>query len=57
MCAIVSLCRVILVGQEPNTAFKEGSTVVRYKVYDLARNRAGCKFIVRVVGKEITYFT
>ncbi|XP_056455996.1 sushi repeat-containing protein SRPX2 [Gadus chalcogrammus] len=43
---------VILVGQEPNTAFKEGSTVVRYKVYDLARNRAGCKFIVRVVVRR-----
>ncbi|XP_034037969.1 sushi repeat-containing protein SRPX2 [Thalassophryne amazonica] len=39
---------VILVGQEPGTDFKEGLTIVRYKVYDQARNRAACKFIVRV---------
>ncbi|XP_057706123.1 sushi repeat-containing protein SRPX2 [Corythoichthys intestinalis] len=39
---------VILVGQEPGTDFKEGVNIVRYKVYDQARNRAACKFIVRV---------
>ncbi|XP_029368118.1 sushi repeat-containing protein SRPX2 [Echeneis naucrates] len=39
---------VILVGQEPGTDFKEGANVIRYKVYDQARNRAACKFIVRV---------
>ncbi|KAG7266515.1 hypothetical protein CRUP_036531 [Coryphaenoides rupestris] len=38
---------VILVGQEPGSVFKEGGTIIRYKVYDLARNRAGCKFIIR----------
>ncbi|CAL8263280.1 unnamed protein product [Lota lota] len=43
---------VILVGQGSNTAFKEGATIVRYKVYDLARNRAGCKFIVRIVVRR-----
>lgn len=39
---------VILVGQEPGTDFKEGPSLIRYKVYDQARNRATCKFIVRV---------
>ncbi|XP_068596606.1 sushi repeat-containing protein SRPX2 [Brachionichthys hirsutus] len=39
---------VILVGQEPATDFNEGMNVIRYKVYDQARNRAACKFIVRV---------
>ncbi|XP_061690248.1 sushi repeat-containing protein SRPX2 isoform X2 [Syngnathoides biaculeatus] len=39
---------VILVGQEPGTDFKEGPNIVRYKVYDQARNRAACKFIIRV---------
>lgn len=39
---------VILVGQEPGTDFKEGLHIIRYKVYDQARNRAACKFIVRV---------
>lgn len=46
-----SLRRVILVGQEPGTEFKEGPNIIRYKVYDHARNRAGCKFIVRIEGK------
>ncbi|XP_068451456.1 sushi repeat-containing protein SRPX2 [Clinocottus analis] len=39
---------VILVGQEPGTDFKEGANIIRYKVYDQARNKAACKFIVRV---------
>nr|XP_020447017.1 sushi repeat-containing protein SRPX2 [Monopterus albus] len=39
---------VILVGQEPDTDFKEGANIIQYKVYDQARNRATCKFIVRV---------
>ncbi|XP_037636341.1 sushi repeat-containing protein SRPX2 [Sebastes umbrosus] len=42
------LLEVILVGQEPGTDFKEGASIIRYKVYDQARNRAACKFIVRV---------
>lgn len=42
---------MILVGQEPGTEFKEGPNIIRYKVYDMARNRAGCKFIVRIEGK------
>uniref|UniRef100_A0A3P8UNZ1 Sushi repeat-containing protein SRPX2 n=1 Tax=Cynoglossus semilaevis TaxID=244447 RepID=A0A3P8UNZ1_CYNSE len=40
--------QVILVGQEPDTEFSEGVTVIRYKVYDQARNRAACKFLIRV---------
>lgn len=40
--------QVILVGEGSETPFKEGATIVRYKVYDQARNRAACKFIVRV---------
>lgn len=39
---------IILVGQEPGTDFKEGQNIIRYKVYDQSRNRAACKFIVRV---------
>ncbi|XP_072251528.1 sushi repeat-containing protein SRPX2 [Leuresthes tenuis] len=39
---------VVLVGQQPGTEFKEGASVIRYKVYDQARNRAACKFFVRV---------
>lgn len=50
----LSLHSVILVGQEPGTDFKEGASIIRYKVYDQARNRAACKFIVRVEGK-LTY--
>ncbi|RVE67439.1 hypothetical protein OJAV_G00103150 [Oryzias javanicus] len=43
---------VVLVGQEPDTEFQEGAHVIRYKVYDQARNRAACKFIVRVEVKR-----
>ncbi|XP_017263569.1 sushi repeat-containing protein SRPX2 [Kryptolebias marmoratus] len=39
---------VVLMGQEPGTDFKEGLNIIRYTVYDQARNRAVCKFIVRV---------
>ncbi|KAF7651121.1 hypothetical protein LDENG_00115970 [Lucifuga dentata] len=39
---------VILDGQEPDTDFNEGASIIQYKVYDQARNRAACKFIVRV---------
>ncbi|XP_014861551.1 PREDICTED: sushi repeat-containing protein SRPX2 [Poecilia mexicana] len=39
---------VVLVDQQPGSEFKEGLHVIRYKVYDQARNRAACKFIVRV---------
>ncbi|XP_067374192.1 sushi repeat-containing protein SRPX2 isoform X2 [Channa argus] len=43
---------VILVGQEPGTDFKEGANIIQYKVYDQARNKAACKFIVRVEVKR-----
>ena len=49
--ASLSLCRVTLVGQEPGTEFKEGPNIIKYRVYDQARNRAVCKFIVRVEGE------
>uniref|UniRef100_A0A3Q3VK91 Sushi repeat-containing protein SRPX2 n=1 Tax=Mola mola TaxID=94237 RepID=A0A3Q3VK91_MOLML len=39
---------VTLVGQEPGTDFKEGPNIIKYRVYDQARNRAVCKFIVRI---------
>ncbi|XP_060936037.1 sushi repeat-containing protein SRPX2 [Limanda limanda] len=39
---------VILVDQLSGSDFKEGVTVIRYKVFDQARNRAACKFFVRV---------
>ncbi|XP_035505187.1 sushi repeat-containing protein SRPX2 [Scophthalmus maximus] len=45
---------VILVGQEPGTDFNEGLNIIRYKVYDQARNRAACKFIVRVEVRRCT---
>lgn len=38
-------------GQEPGTEFKEGPNIIKYRVYDQARNRAVCKFIVRVEGE------
>nr|XP_057931285.1 sushi repeat-containing protein SRPX2 isoform X2 [Doryrhamphus excisus] len=43
---------VILVGQQPGTDFNEGANIIRYKVYDQARNRAACKFIIRVEVKR-----
>ncbi|KAG9335513.1 hypothetical protein JZ751_004539 [Albula glossodonta] len=43
-----TLTDVTLTGQEPGSDFKEGVHVIRYKVYDQARNKAACKFIVRV---------
>ncbi|CAL1613771.1 unnamed protein product [Knipowitschia caucasica] len=39
---------VTLVGPEPGFEFKEGPTIIRYKVFDQAKNRAACKFIVRI---------
>ncbi|XP_018602090.1 sushi repeat-containing protein SRPX2-like isoform X1 [Scleropages formosus] len=42
------LTGVTLMGQEPGSDFKEGIHVIRYKVYDQARNKATCKFIIRV---------
>ncbi|XP_034454055.1 sushi repeat-containing protein SRPX2 [Hippoglossus hippoglossus] len=39
---------VILVDQLSGSDFKEGVNVIRYKVFDQARNRAACKFFVRV---------
>ncbi|XP_055080667.1 sushi repeat-containing protein SRPX2-like [Periophthalmus magnuspinnatus] len=44
---------VILVGPEPGSEFKEGPTIIRYKVYDQAKNRAACKFIVRVEALDL----
>lgn len=38
----------ILISEMPERGFQEGINIVQYKVYDLARNRASCKFIVRV---------
>ncbi|XP_018589183.1 sushi repeat-containing protein SRPX2 isoform X2 [Scleropages formosus] len=46
--ADVSLTDVTLVGQMPGSSFEEGIHVIRYKVYDQARNKAACKFVVRV---------
>ncbi|CAM9288832.1 unnamed protein product [Lampetra planeri] len=37
-------------GPSPGTDFNEGANIIRYKVYDQARNRAACKFIIRVEG-------
>lgn len=55
----LSFCSVTLVGQEPGTDFQEGANIIRYKVYDQARNRAACKFIIRVEGKlsSVQYLT
>ncbi|XP_053284734.1 sushi repeat-containing protein SRPX2 [Pleuronectes platessa] len=39
---------VILVDQVSGSDFTEGVSVIRYKVFDQARNRAACKFLVRV---------
>lgn len=39
---------LIRMGPSPGTEFTEGLHIIRYKVYDQARNRAACKFIVRV---------
>uniref|UniRef100_A0A6Q2XE27 Sushi repeat-containing protein SRPX2 n=1 Tax=Esox lucius TaxID=8010 RepID=A0A6Q2XE27_ESOLU len=39
---------VTLIGQGPDTDFEEGMNVIRYTAHDQARNRAACKFIVRV---------
>ncbi|KAG9329391.1 hypothetical protein JZ751_025482 [Albula glossodonta] len=36
------------IGEPSGSEFSEGIHVIRYKVYDLARNKALCKFIVRV---------
>ncbi|KAJ8348744.1 hypothetical protein SKAU_G00273330 [Synaphobranchus kaupii] len=47
-----TLTEVTLIGQEPGSDFKEGIHVIRYKVYDHARNKAACKFIVRVAVRR-----
>ncbi|XP_014067679.2 sushi repeat-containing protein SRPX2 isoform X2 [Salmo salar] len=39
---------VMLIGQRPDTNFKEGINIIRYTAHDQAGNRAACKFIVRV---------
>ncbi|KAG2464183.1 SRPX2 protein, partial [Polypterus senegalus] len=39
---------LMLKGPESGSEFPEGEHVIRYKVYDQARNKAACKFIVRV---------
>ncbi|MBN3309138.1 SRPX2 protein, partial [Amia calva] len=43
-----TLIDISLVGPQPGSEFKEGIHIIRYRVYDQARNRAFCKFIVRV---------
>lgn len=45
---------VILVGPQSGTDFKEGANIIRYKVYDQARNRAACKFFVRIEVRRCT---
>uniref|UniRef100_A0A4W5RQH3 Sushi repeat-containing protein SRPX2 n=1 Tax=Hucho hucho TaxID=62062 RepID=A0A4W5RQH3_9TELE len=42
---------VTLIRQGPDTNFKRGINIIRYTAHDQARNRAACKFIVRVEGK------
>ncbi|XP_021415310.2 sushi repeat-containing protein SRPX2 [Oncorhynchus mykiss] len=42
------LIYVTLIGQGPDTNFKEGMNIIRHTAHDQARNRAACKFIVRV---------
>ncbi|XP_048884742.1 sushi repeat-containing protein SRPX2 [Brienomyrus brachyistius] len=46
--ADVSAVEVILVGPNSGSHFEEGVHVIQYKAYDQARNKASCKFIVRV---------
>nr|XP_015207221.1 PREDICTED: sushi repeat-containing protein SRPX2 isoform X1 [Lepisosteus oculatus] len=43
-----SVTDVTLIGPEPGSDFTEGIHVIRYRAYDQARNKAACKFIVRV---------
>ncbi|KAK1163139.1 sushi repeat-containing protein SRPX2-like isoform X1 [Acipenser oxyrinchus oxyrinchus] len=43
-----TLTDVTLKGPGPGSIFPEGEHVIRYLVYDQARNKAACKFIVRV---------
>lgn len=45
---------VTLVGRQPGADFAEGVHVIRYKAYDQARNRAACKFVVRVEVRRCT---
>ncbi|KAJ8351189.1 hypothetical protein SKAU_G00226650 [Synaphobranchus kaupii] len=46
--ADATLTDVTLIGDPSGSEFEEGIHVMRYKVYDQARNKALCKFIVRV---------
>ncbi|XP_048840621.1 sushi repeat-containing protein SRPX2-like [Brienomyrus brachyistius] len=46
--ADTALPDVKLTGAESGSDFKEGIHIIRYKAYDQARNKAACKFIVRV---------
>ncbi|XP_061090894.1 sushi repeat-containing protein SRPX2-like [Conger conger] len=39
---------IMLTGEPPGSEFEEGIHVIQYKAYDQARNKALCKFIVRV---------
>lgn len=44
------ISRILRNGPESGAEFSEGEHVIRFKVYDQARNMATCKFIVRVEG-------
>lgn len=48
---------VTLVGPEPGSVFKEGPTFIRYKVSDHSKNKAACKFIVRIEVRRCTELT
>lgn len=41
------------VGPESGSIFAEGIHIIRYRVYDQARNRAACKFTVQVEGEYL----
>ncbi|XP_014341590.1 sushi repeat-containing protein SRPX2 isoform X1 [Latimeria chalumnae] len=43
-----TITKVILKGPEPDSDLPEGEHVIRYVAYDAARNKASCKFIIRV---------
>lgn len=44
------------VGPESGSIFAEGIHIIRYRVYDQARNRAACKFTVQVEGEYLWWF-
>lgn len=44
-------CSLMRVGPESGSLLAEGIHIIRYRVYDQARNRAACKFTVQVEGE------